>query len=183
MGALVFRIRSTTGSPPRWPELSRLLGHVTRHWRAVPGPRRKPIGTRPGLRRGPPARLDLPSVEVPGWVSPPNHVVALAAVPDWGHARYRRARCCRVPRNWPWSRSPLTSSRSGVDEVGMGSSSGMSIRVDPSWWDEFRQAVAEADDPVGEVDQAVAGFAEHHAIAQLRFPTTFPRNNVVDFAP
>jgi hypothetical protein len=33
------------------------------------------------------------------------------------------------------------------------------IGVDPGRWDEFREAVAEADDPIGEVDQAVAGFA------------------------
>jgi translation initiation factor IF-1 len=81
------------------------------------------------------------------------------------------------------TRVPRTRRESRGDEVWLRSSAGMSIRVDPGWWDEFRQAVAQADDPVGEMDQPMTGFAEHHAIAQRGLPTALPGHDMVDFAP
>src|SRR5688572_30338764 len=62
-------------------------------------------------------------------------------------------------------------------------SAGLSVRVDPRRWDELREAVAEPDHPVGEVDQPMTRAAEHDAVAQRGLPTALPLHNVMYLAP
>jgi hypothetical protein len=52
--------------------------------RAVPDPGRVQPSHEQGFPVIPPARVDLAGGEVAGLAALPNHVVALAAVPDWG---------------------------------------------------------------------------------------------------
>jgi hypothetical protein len=60
-----------------------------------------PSRTAPGLARGPLVRLDRAPVDVAGWGELPSSVVALATVPDWGHARDDETVTAGCLRNYP----------------------------------------------------------------------------------
>ena len=64
-----------------------------------------------------------------------------------------------------------------------GSSAWSLLEIQPLGWNELRQPIAYAHDPLREVDLSMVCPAEHDEITQLRLATALPRNGVVVFGP